>query len=544
MCTRIFPVYVKHLLTAILPILLLTCCTGQHIRHELYRIDTLNQKDIPLDTISTIVDVVDYLDIWGDANEQMTAHYLLGCYFHSQGNAPKALHCYRDAINYADTTSANCDFRRLSRIYGQMANLFNLQRAPQLEIEAEQKAVAYAWKAKDTLAALTFYEYLCAPYHQLNKLDSCLFFIEDAARLFKKHGYPNLAIGMAPYEIDILLKRKDYEVARQKMDEFEQSEPIIQENGEVAKGQELYYYYKGYYYAGIGKSDSAEYFYRKLLQSGIDHDKLCAAYQGLLNLYHQVGNSDSIAKYALLYYEANDSSSILHSSDEIVRMQSIYNYDESEQRAFHKTEEARRYKQTLVTIVISCLLCIYAVFLFIKKQKQKGQKAIALANAEYSRLLQQHQHLQDEIASAHHGWDNYRKKKETEILQLQIQIASIGKLDEWNMEQAMLHYPIVMQLHELASHAQVPSKHQWREFRELMAQVLSNFLETLKQRCDFLTDQEEITALLIRLEFTQGEQATLLGVSKQRINNLKSSINSKVFNEKGASSLNKNLANI
>ena len=107
---------------------------------------------------------VDYLDWWGTPNERMTAHYLQGCVFRDQNNAPMALRCYRDAVSYADTTASDCDYRRLSRIYGQTADLFHRQRAPRLEIEAERKAVEYAWKAKDTLAAVIFYGSLCGPY--------------------------------------------------------------------------------------------------------------------------------------------------------------------------------------------------------------------------------------------------------------------------------------------------------------------------------------------------------------------------------------------
>ena len=149
-------------------LLLLCACQGDRMRCELQRVDSLNSSDALLDTVTTMPEVVDYFDLWGSANERMTAHYLLGCVFRDQDNAPMALRCYRDAVSYADTTATDCDYRRLSRIYGQMADLFNRQRAPRLEIEAERKAIDYAWKAKDTLAAVIFYGSLCGPYHMLN----------------------------------------------------------------------------------------------------------------------------------------------------------------------------------------------------------------------------------------------------------------------------------------------------------------------------------------------------------------------------------------
>ena len=107
------------------------------MRSELQRVDSLNSSDALLDTITTMPEVVDYFDLWGTDNERMTAHYLLGCVFRDQNNTPMALRCYRDAVSYADTTANDCDYRRLSRIYGQMADLFNRQRAPRLEIAGQ-----------------------------------------------------------------------------------------------------------------------------------------------------------------------------------------------------------------------------------------------------------------------------------------------------------------------------------------------------------------------------------------------------------------------
>ena len=50
-----------------------------------------------------------------------------------------------------------------------------------------------------------------------------------------------------------------------------------------------------------------------------------------------------------------------------------------------------------------------------------------------------------------------------------------------------------------------------------------------------------LISILIRLQFSQGEQAALFDVSKQRINNIKSNINRKLFKESGAMTLEANI---
>ena len=69
-----------------------------------------------------MLDVVDYYDHHGTANERMRAYYLLGCVDRDLGEAPQALECYHDAVDCADTTAQDCDYKLLSRVYGQMRN--------------------------------------------------------------------------------------------------------------------------------------------------------------------------------------------------------------------------------------------------------------------------------------------------------------------------------------------------------------------------------------------------------------------------------------
>jgi len=69
-----------------------------------------------------------------------------------------ALQCYHDAIDCADTTAADCDYAQLARVYGQMGDIFYNQGLYYEQISAMASASKYAWKGKDTLAALVEYE--------------------------------------------------------------------------------------------------------------------------------------------------------------------------------------------------------------------------------------------------------------------------------------------------------------------------------------------------------------------------------------------------
>ena len=537
----------KRWIVYLLP-LLLCACQGSKMRSELQRVDSLNSSDALLDTITTMPEVVDYFDLWGSDNERMTAHYLLGCVFRDQNNTPMALRCYRDAVSYADTTANDCDYRRLSRIYGQMADLFNRQRAPRLEIEAGRKAVDYAWKAKDTLAAVIFYGSLCGPYHMLNDMDSVLIVIEQLTHTCEAVGMKSIVASYQTLAADVYLRKKDYESTQKALVDYEQHAEYFDKQGNIDGGREIYYYYKGSYYEHTGLLDSAEYYYRKLYAFHKSHDDVAAAYHGLFSLYCKKGSTDSVAKYARLYCQANDSASFRHSADELTRTQALYNYEEHERIAANKTQEAERYRQAVFLLIVILSVAGYASYRYFKRQKQKQREELRKVNSTYSTLLSRYHQVNMDLTNSQQNWEVYREEKERELKKLKDRLTDYQVkstiAERWSTEQAMLQSPIVSQLHHLASQVVVPTRAQWQEFREFAEEHLSTFYQHINRRDIGLTNQEILISILIRLQFIPTEQAALLDVSKQRITNLRSSINQKLFGTKGSKNLEENITTL
>ncbi len=546
LCTVKKPLYLFLVLG-----LMMMGCIG-YSRHETMRagLDSINERnrnDLPF-TVSDVQPYVDYFDDNGSPNDQMLAYYMLGSALRNEGNVPEALKYFRIATELADTTDEGCDYRTLSRVYGQIAVLFHMQRSPRLEIEVRKKAISNAWKAKDTIAAIIFYENMYSPYHMLNKIDSVLYYSQRAASMFKEIGRTDLAARSLGSVIDVYLRQKDYNNAKSAMDEYEQNSLFFDQSGNIEKGKESYYNYKGMYYEGVHRMDSAEYFYRKLLYTHPDLNTKEAAYKGLLSIYRQMNIGDSVAKYAELYCQMNDSASFAHSADEITRMQAVYNYDESERRAAKHEETIRNYRLVSVFSFLVLAVISYYIFRFIKRQKRLKRQELIRVNTEYSALLTQYNKIQQDLNLSKQDQIKFRKEKENEIMTLRKKLLlyqdSPQMINDWNIESAMLNSPIVRELHNLASKAIVPSTYQWKSFREFVEQELPDYITKLKKKEVALTYQEIIIGVLMRLQFSQTEQAALMGVSKQRINNWKRSINKKLFGEEGAISLNNNIMNV
>ena len=519
----------------------------QKMRLELLRADAQNKSYVNFTTDSVMREVTAYYDAHGTAQERMRAHYLLGCTYRDMGDAPRALECYHDAVSFADTTSADCDFQRLSRIYGQMADLFHAQRSPQFEKEAELNAIRMAWKAKDTLAALNFYAHLADVYHLTGKKDSALFISQDACWLLEKHGYKAYTYVYIPMQYSIYLDYNEYNKAK-KLIELFKNESGFCINDEIIKGHEIYYYTLGRYFYGTNNMDSAIYYYNKLLNYKSDIINVENSCKGLMEVYHKLGEPDSVMKYAQLFADANDSACLISSAEEINRANAIYNYNASRKQADAMKQKAEKYKHT---IAIVCLLAFSAIclicYIIIKYRRKARRQFTELNNMYFDTLTKYNQSVKD-LSMLQNDTDKYRNQKEKETEALRQTLAAYTKEDaeqaKWDAEQYMLHCDIVNELHCLADRGMPASVSNWSALTGLTSQHLVKFHQHLSAPQYALSEREIIVCILIKLKFMPSEMAILFDCSKQIITNIRTSINHKLFNQEGTKTLDYNLKSL
>ena len=308
----------------------MTGCTGNgtQMREQLEALEQQNDKGEKLLNDSLTESLVTYFDKHGDANEQMRAKYLLGCTYSALNELPRALLTFYEAADCADTTLADCNYKVLSLIHGQCASIFHTQVQPRSELKELKQSEYYAWKDRDTLQAIKRYSQQSGAYDFLKMPDSVLYVKERAASLFREIGKPDRAARtLGGSTITSLLKKGDISKALEYSRIYEQESGLFDADKNIAKGFEIYYYIKGECYLATHQSDSAEYWFRKELHDGKDIRNQIAGYKGLQEVFEQKKNSDSIAKYATLAYEMNDSAYSLSEMENIQKFQASYNYN-------------------------------------------------------------------------------------------------------------------------------------------------------------------------------------------------------------------------
>lgn len=510
------------------------------MRYLLLQAEAMNKAYFPLDTLTSMDEVLDYYLSHGNRDERMRAYYLLGSVYRDRGNSPLALQYYRDAIGQADTTETDCDYAQVSRIYAQMALLFDRQRYPQMELEQWKQAMRYALLAKDTLMYVQCQEYIGDAYFLLSKEDLVVYFTQKAYGNYLKYGREDWAAATQIVMADYYLKHDSLDKAKQALDEYRNGSGFFESNGNVILGYENFYYYIGGYYEKTARLDSAVFYYRKLLNYPTDIMNMESGYKGLMSVYAKMHEVDSVVKYAHLFANANDTANLRNSANEISRTQALYDYSESQRIAVEKSEENQRLWIGLCVCFVMLSLGGTGIYLYNRKQKAIRM----LANRKYTDLMMQYQQATEELQSIRSNKQQFQQQKEEEIEKLRQMLDAYQTnthAEQWELEQSLLQHDIVKRMHQHAYKLAVPSDAEWKDLQGVIEKNLPEFYAKLTAFAGQLTDQEWKVCLLVKLHFIPSELTVLLGLSKQRITNIRTNLNKKLFGESGSRTFDANL---
>ena len=350
---------------------------SQRMRHALLTAKAMNKAFVNFTTDSVMREVAAYYDSHGTANDRLLAHYLLGCTYRDLGEAPRAVDCFHDAIDAADTTASDCDYRTMGFAYSQMANVYHKQLLLTDEIESRRRASYYATLTRDTFLVLNSQKLSVGAYILLNKKDSAELIIKKVLERSYQNGYTQAALQSSTLLMHLYIDRPDkLSELKALIDNYEAKSKMFDEHHELPPSKRLYYFYKGKYFEGIHHYDSAEYYYRKISLSGVTSVALDPMYKGLLSVFTKRHQPDSIAKYAQLYCEANDSSIVKKDQELTAQKAASYNYVHYQKESRENEAKAYQFKIGLIIAIGFILLLVvsgYVARIHYKQVQQRKQ---------------------------------------------------------------------------------------------------------------------------------------------------------------------------
>ena len=504
-----------------------------------------NQADTVFTSDSVARVLVAYFDHpWHRANDRMLAHYLLGRAHADMGEAPQAIEAYQTAVERADTTANDCDFRLLRNVYGQMAEVFDAQNLPEDELEAAHRFIHYSWLIGDTLEALITLQRSERALYLLGLYDSILVNAQNVRKRLLQMGYAQDAARALIMPAYIHAIRQQYAEAGRDIRIIRDESDLYDEHQSIISGNEMFYYTLGLYHEGVGQLDSAEYYYRQLLPAR----EYEAAYKGLLSVYSKRGIPDSIAKFAPLYADANDASHDTLRTAEVHKTASLYNYNRHLRQAQKERQEKQHLKNILL-LILSAVLIIGAIAYQAYRREKEEQKRLT---REYHHAIQELEDTRQEIGVLREAAGQWAGKeallaaKEKKLQELQRQLSFLktklkAPYDTIHPSQAAMS-DIIQHFHTIATHHTMEAagqkpKHiqpraakanEWKRLIELVGIHYHRFylFITINHQ---LSNQEYRVCILSRLQFETSEIATLLGTSLPAVSNARKSIAAKLF---------------
>ena len=527
-----------HILLSVLACCLLSCSGGADARRQLEGLEARNRSGEAMLNDTLAETLAAYFDRHGTANERMRARYMLGRTYYDLGELPRALETYYEATDCADTTAADCDYKVLSRIHAQSARIYRSQIQPRTELMELRKAEYYAIQAQDTLQAIECYSQQGDSYKLLDMIDSTILIKEKAITLYDGLNQYGLAALKRGNLISSYLQMGLLDQAKQNIDLYERESGLFGADGNIQKGREVYYYIKGEYYMAVSLLDSAEYMFRKELRTAKDLNNQIAGSKGLHELYTKKGVLDSIAKYATLSYELNDSAYSLSEMENIQRLGASYNYQHNKQLAYEKHEKAKRaywiIAFILALMLILTLTALHAFMLY-KKRKEKELNRYLLDK----RNLEEAKKELEEIRSLEQNTsDQQIAKLNVEVLKLQKQVDEASHQFERHLaklESTIDNHRLIKELHGKAGDSpyQTATSDDFKQLAELMDNLIPTFYAVLHKPTDSLRVVEYRVCMLVRFHFSSSEIWKLTETSDGYIANLKKRIYRKIFGVSG-----------
>ena len=506
-----------------------------------------NRNYVDFTSDSLLKEVVAYFDRWGSANDRLRAHYALGCAYRDLHDAPIALLTWEDAIAAADTTSADCDFATLFRVYGQMASIYYRQFMPEKELKAQEQLCKYALCAGDTLNYIRGLLQRNDAFLALGDTAAIFQNIEYVRRLYLEKGLRKEAAQVFTMSIRLSLDNQQMEKASQMMHIFETESGFFDEQGNIAHSREVYYYYKGMYYLGINRLDSAEHWFRRLL---LFPDNKLDAYHGLMSLYRIRKDIDSTYKYSnqfeselLTYLKRTKASAI-------TQAEGMYDYSRQQQLAQEQQQRANNFQLALIFFICIGLAVLFRVRHIARKRQEEKQHLLNtyhLTLGELERTKREAEIL-EHTAALNEDTNELLMEKVEQIKELEALIAKmkeqIGETESILLKQRLEESDIVQTFHEIAEY------HQGKKPREATTEEWDIMIETILS-CHptfyFFIQKHDLSNLKLKvciltyLGFDNTAIEALTKANKGSISNARIALAKELFNLKSAHDLNTHL---
>ena len=419
---------------------------------------------------------------------------------------------------------------------------------PSYTIECGSKSARMALLSGDTLSYIIAHEYIADAYELLGENDSVISICRKMTNILNQTGNTGVACrGFMTKMAKIYLNRHDYKKAGLLINEIDRGGVLNFADTTEIKNTAIYNDLKGRYYEGIGKLDSARIYYMKMAGSRFANCRL-AAYKGMTSVCKKEGKISHALAYSEKYNSLNDSVNIIKTKADIAKLQSIYDYNHAVQKLEKAEQESVKLRFTIILILAIILIAGYTATRIYKRRVKRAKESIYKQNLEYNRLLSRYVEVQKDYESIKNDIKALKNAKEEELSQLQKTIDEYNeckpKPEEWDKIRSIYTSEFIIKMHSTALHGKELTQDEMTSLEHYIKYNLPKLYKIFTENQDNLTDKEKEVLLLTGVKFLPSEISTLINITPQRVTNIRTVLNQKLFKAKGAKSFTRNVLSV
>lgn len=512
-----------------------------------YGLLTTKAKDkqfIPHTSDSLMTEVVRFYESNGNQEKLMEAYYYLGSVYRDMKDAPQAITAFQQA---ADAGKNSQQYDILERIYSQMGTLLAYQSLYEDAMKAYKISYTYNLKRESTSGLVYALRNQGRMHESLNRLDSAEYYYQAAYEkaietkeqelinsISVEFGYVYLDLGKPDSAIKVFSRIPEL------------------------KDDAIYLQGRGYLYLLISQPDSAEFYFLKALQEGIQKQNIYLisfAYKTLAQIEAQKGNYQVAFNYAQNSLNLEDTIKKRTRTEVIGKIHALYNYQHTEDENQLLLLENEYKRNHIYLLIIGLLVIVGAAILYTnyaRKQKriaqEQAKRLSMLKNEQYKNsqaYIQENEKKLEELEALLQQAEGEKDELHQNLTLLQSQKALLEvsnkqiemSLNEKEYLELSLKRSEIYQLFHQAVHQNEKYKSitedSWKELQEIIDKTYSKFTEQLYIFYPQISEHELHICYLIKIQIQIKDIAKLLCRTAPAITNSRIRLYKKIHGEEG-----------
>lgn len=504
-----------------------------------HRLLTLAAEDklyVPHTSDSLIREIVRYYEGYGDSDKLMMAYYYQGSVWRDMNDAPRAIDCYHRALEAGRHT--RCSDLLIS-IYSQLGTLLAYQGVYDESLQATRTALALCRQYRDTLSSPFFLRNIGRIWGiHWHNTDSMFYYYRAALSQALHNPFTAKVISIELGGVYYDLGKMD--TAKVRLLKYQDEEDDL--DGIVSMTL-------GCIYSRGGQRDSARaYFSRALPYAGLRQQ--VTLHEELARLDYAEGRYAEAFSHASQSMALRDSITSLTETEEVAKINALYNYHRTEEMNRQLEQRNRRQRGWLYGIVSAALLAACATAVWLRQKKHEAalqrQKIRNLEAEQYRRSeayraesRRQLAELEAQLCKAEKDKDTARRELlETRHVLLELSAAKDRiEQQERGLLVSQLHRSSVYAFFHKAAHEEVRiTAENWQELRAAIDAAYDDFTGRLYSLCPNLSEMELHICWLIKIQLSPKDMAQVVGRSQSAVSMARTRLYKKIHQKEGTTS--------